>query len=147
MNVYLIRHSGEDLEACKNIKNLFDEKDNVRIISNDLTPSEFENLISKFEFSIGSRFHSIVHSYQVATPCIILGWATKYKELAEYFDQSDYVFDVRHNINTSLFIEIMNNLINKIPEEKSKIEFGLKKFLLCRILLTKRLKLLRKNEG
>ncbi|MGL9748619.1 polysaccharide pyruvyl transferase family protein [Enterococcus sp. DIV0170] len=127
MNVYLIRHSGEDLEACKNIKNLFDEKDNVRIISNDLTPSEFENLISKFEFSIGSRFHSIVHSYQVATPCIILGWATKYKELAEYFDQSDYVFDVRHNINTSLFIEIMNNLINKIPEEKSKIEFGLKK--------------------
>lgn len=126
-NVYLIRHSGEDLKVCKMVKNLFSENRNVKIISDDLTPSEFQDLISKFEFSIGSRFHSVVHSFKVGTPCIILGWATKYKELAKLFGQENYVFDVRNNIDTSLFIKMMNQLTSKLSEEKSKINKGLQK--------------------
>lgn len=126
-NVYLIRHSGEDLEVCKMIKNMFSNIDNVKVICDDLTPSDFQKLTSQFEFSIGSRFHSVVHSFKVGTPCIILGWATKYKELAEIFTQSDYVFDVRNEINISVFIEMMNQLISNLPEEKSKIQEGLDK--------------------
>lgn len=127
MKVYLIHHSGEDIEACEIIKGYFLDNDEVRIIEDDLTPSEFENLISKFEFLIGSRFHSIVHSYKVATPCIILGWASKYQELAKLFAQSDYVFDVRNEVDTTLFIRIMNQLINRISYEKKEIEYGLNK--------------------
>ncbi|WP_212648493.1 hypothetical protein, partial [Enterococcus sp. 6D12_DIV0197] len=43
--IYLIRHSGEDIEACHLIKDLFKYNDSVKIISEDMTPSEFEKLI------------------------------------------------------------------------------------------------------
>ena len=69
-NIYLIRHSGEDIEACHLIKDLFKYNDSVKIISEDMTPSEFEKLIQQFDYAIASRFHSVVHSYKEKVPCL-----------------------------------------------------------------------------
>lgn len=120
--VYLIRHSGEDIHACIKIKNLFQDDNDVRMIVDDMTPQEFQKLISAFDFSIASRYHSVVHSFKVSTPCIILGWATKYKELAMLFDQSKYLFDVRNNIDISSFLKRIEDLIDNNDVEIEKIK-------------------------
>lgn len=121
-NIYLIRHSGEDIEACHLIKDLFKYNDSVKIISEDMTPSEFEKLIQKFDYAIASRFHSVVHSYKEKVPCLILGWAIKYQELAKLFDQSQYVLDVRNDINLKEIKNCISELDQNCFEESVKIK-------------------------
>ena len=120
-NVYLIRHSGEDLKACIMIKEMFAEDSKVMLIQDDMTPAEFENLIKQFDFSIGSRFHSIVHAYKECVPCLILGWAIKYRSLAELFGQSDYVFDVRDSDMNNAFLLSLDKMFSMFNEEKNNI--------------------------
>ncbi|MBF0009978.1 polysaccharide pyruvyl transferase family protein [Enterococcus casseliflavus] len=121
-NIYLIRHSGEDIEACHLIKDLFKYNDSVKIISEDMTPSEFEKLIQQFDYAIASRFHSVVHSYKEKVPCLILGWAIKYQELAKLFDQSQYVLDVRNDINLKEIKNCISELDQNCFEESVKIK-------------------------
>lgn len=131
-NVYLIRHSFEDIEACKLIKERFPNDEKVQLLTDDLTPNEFENLIKQFDFAIASRFHSIIHAYKVNVPCLLLGWATKYHELASSFDQEEFVFDVRDRINGNKLTELakqldanltnQRELIQKTQEELNKLE-------------------------
>ncbi|GAA0478725.1 polysaccharide pyruvyl transferase family protein [Alkalibacterium indicireducens] len=121
INIYLTKHSHNDTEACHLIKNMFTDDSGVKMIVDDMTPKEFENLIKQFNFIIGSRFHSVVHAYKVGTPSIILGWATKYIELAQLFNQNNYVFDVRNNINEELFLEKIQNMINNYKDESETI--------------------------
>ncbi|MBA7555618.1 hypothetical protein ES705_48294 [subsurface metagenome] len=108
--VYIIRHSYEDLEICEKIKNLFPDNKSVRLISEDMNAMELENIIKQFDFVIASRYHSIIHSYKNGIPALVIGWATKYFELLENFDQIDYFFDGRD----SIYIDEINNKIDKL---------------------------------
>lgn len=110
--VYLLRHSYEDIEACKIIKGMYKDNNKVILIGSDLNCLEFEDVIKKFKYVIASRYHSIVHAYKNATPCIVLGWATKYHELLNTFNQSDYMLDVR---SEEKFDEI-DEIIDKMDE-------------------------------
>ena len=75
-----------------------------------------------FEFVICSRYHGIVHAYRNYVPCIALGWAVKYKELAENVEQAEYSFDITDSTCTSeIIIKKMIQLMNRIPEEREKI--------------------------
>ena len=65
-------------------------------------------LVKQFDFLIASRYHSIIHAYKEGIPCVALGWAVKYQELLELFNQSNYVFDVR---NMNNFVEILNAVV------------------------------------
>lgn len=120
-SVYLVKHSASDSEAVTLIKEEFKTEEKVRVILDDMTPEEFEELAKKFEFNIASRFHSVVHSYKVETPCLILGWANKYIELSKMFNQENYVFDVRNNINQGYFVEQLNEMIVKHNYESETI--------------------------
>ena len=42
------------------------------------------------------------------TPCIAIGWATKYHELLKTFKQEDYIFDVRKNMDTNSIVEAVD---------------------------------------
>ncbi len=111
--VYLIRHSYEDIEACKTIKEMYGDNEKVILVVDELSCIEFENIIKKFEYVIASRYHSIVHCYKNAIPCISLGWATKYYELLKNFKQLDYMLDVRTEDRFNKIEEI----IDKMDEE------------------------------
>lgn len=124
-SVYLIRHSGEDIEACREIKNMFQTENRVSMIIDDLEPSEFESLIVQFEFAIASRFHSIVHSYKMNVPCLILGWATKYQELAKLFRQEAFVYDIRGHIESAAIRESLGMLMADLDFQKEQIRHGL----------------------
>jgi len=120
-NVYILRHSYEDLEVCEKIKSFFLDNKNVKLIPDDLSAIELENVIKQFDFVIASRYHSIVHSYKNGVPALVIGWATKYFELLEDFDQLDYYFDVREGININEIGDKLNKMILKYKYERDKI--------------------------
>lgn len=125
-NVFLVRHSFEDIEACRLIKNEFKAESKVQIIEDDMSSFEFDNLVKKFDFLIGSRFHSLVHAYKNKIPCLALGWATKYRELLTIFEQEKYIFDVRNITDTNEILSAVENLIFNHKEDTLTIEKRLK---------------------
>ncbi len=120
-NVYLVRHSYEDIKVCKMIKERFADNDSVSIISDNMNCIELDGLIQKFEFLVASRYHSVIHAYKHGIPCIALGWATKYYELLKEFQQEQYYFDVRNNVGETAFEIAVDTMLRQHPKEKETI--------------------------
>lgn len=119
--VYLISHSAEDMEVCELIKGRFAEKDSVVLVRDRIDTWNYDLLIRKFDFAIASRFHSIVHAYRAGTPCIALGWATKYRELLAALGQERYLFDVRGLEEGDAFLNAIDEMNGRYPEEQAEI--------------------------
>ncbi|AKB71753.1 hypothetical protein MSMAC_1863 [Methanosarcina mazei C16] len=119
--VYLLRHSAEDLEISQKLKDLYPDDKQVKLISDDFNALELENIIKQFDFIIASRFHSIVHSYKNGIPAIVIGWATKYFELLESFDQIDYFFDGRYEIDVNKLESDLEKMLCCYELESEKI--------------------------
>lgn len=116
-SIYLIRHSTQDYELCKKIKALFESNSNVILLKDDFQCYEFNEIVKKMDFIVGSRFHSIVHALKNGIPCISMGWADKYNELMAEFEQSNYSFDLREDIDISAMCDAAEQLdINKSSE-------------------------------
>lgn len=121
--VYIIRHSFEDLDFCSHLKNMFSENNNVILISDDLNSIELSNVLGKFDYFIASRYHSIIHAYKNKRPCLIMGWAIKYKELALAFGQQGFCFDIREKIDINSISNALIKLNNSYKLESEKIEY------------------------
>jgi len=119
--VYLIRHSFEDLKACQKIKERFGENNNVVLLTDDFSCIEFDRLVKKFDFIIGSRYHSIIHAYKNGIPCIVMGWATKYHELLKTFKQEKYLFDVRTSIDIQTVEKAVKMMLVQHQKESENI--------------------------
>lgn len=119
--VYILRHSEQDLEICRNIKSLFQDDAQVKLIQDDLNAIELENILEKFEFVIASRYHSIIHSYKKGVPALVMGWAQKYSELVREFDQAEYYFDCRNKIDIDDLNAKLNRITKNWADEKEKI--------------------------
>lgn len=120
-NIYLVRHSFEDMEACKLIKERFKNNDKVVLMTDDMSCLEFDEVVKDFDFLIASRFHSIVHAYKTGVPCIALGWATKYNELLSTFKQEKYIFDVRNNIDMKNVENAVDSMLLNYQNESKGI--------------------------
>lgn len=119
--VYILRHSHEDLIVCEKIKRFFPNERNVKLIPDDLNAIELENIIKQFDFIIASRYHSIIHAYKNGVPVLVIGWATKYFELLEDFDQLDYFFDGRDDIDINVINEKLDKMVQYFKHEREKI--------------------------
>ena len=119
--VYILRHSYEDLEVCEKIYNFSSKAKSIRLIPDDLSAIELENIIKQFDFLIASRYHSIIHSYKNGVPALVIGWAMKYFELLENFDQIDYFFDGRDRIDMCAINNKIDKLIGNYKYESKKI--------------------------
>lgn len=122
-NVYILYHSFEDRSMCANIYNSC--KGKTHFIDEELSCVQFDKIVNGFDFVVASRFHSIVYAYKNCVPAIILGWATKYNELAEYFNQSAYQFDVRNHISSTDIIEMISKMNDNYKQESETIRKGL----------------------
>lgn len=127
--VYLIYHAVEDLKVCEAIKEKYftDNKD-VLVVEKELSCVDFDNLVEKFDFIIGSRYHSIVHAYRKSIPAVILGWAIKYRELAKSIEQENYCFDVKDVSNHESILSAVDRMCEMNTLEAAKISN-----LLCEI--------------
>ena len=107
-NIYIFKHSN-DMEMCRMIYSLFEVNELVHLIEEDIDCLAFGEFLKRFDFIIGARYHSIVHAYKVGVPCLILGWAIKYVELAKLFGQERFVFDITE-ANSQNILKITDGL-------------------------------------
>ncbi|WP_262180223.1 polysaccharide pyruvyl transferase family protein [Haloarcula laminariae] len=121
-DVYVLRHSSEDKEICTWIKSLFENRERVHLLDDDLNAIELERTIEQFDYLIGSRYHSLVHSYRNSVPVIAIGWATKYGELLENFEQSAYFFDGRDKVEASKVESAIRQMETNKQEEREIIQ-------------------------
>lgn len=117
-NVYVFRHAKEDFPICKLIAEQFQGNKNVVLLDNEFSCLEYDEFVKKFDFVICSRFHGVVHAYRNYIPCILLGWAIKYKELAANVGQEQFAFDITEsNFNSDQVKNVIDQLlINKDKE-------------------------------
>lgn len=121
--VYIFRHSREDFPICKLIAEQFPETSNVELLDNEFSCLEYDEFVKNFDFVVCSRFHGVVHAYRNYIPCILLGWAVKYKELAENVGQGKYAFDITaDNFDTNDVIMALEDLINNREAESAIIK-------------------------
>ncbi len=121
----LFRHSREDIKACHEIKEIFSEDENVIVVENEFSCLEYNEFVKQFKFLVCSRYHGIVHAYKNIIPCIALGWAVKYKSLAERLGQDRYVFDITGRINIREIVDALRELMKNYDSEKGKIQHNL----------------------
>lgn len=109
-NVVLLAHAPGDSEICAAIKAQYPDEQRVQWIDRELSCLEFDETVKKFDYVIASRFHAIVHAYRNAVPAVILGWATKYQELASSMEQSDFQLDVRKDLTA----DVAENMVRQM---------------------------------
>ncbi len=126
--IYVIPHSGDNA-LCEKITVNYKEDKHVIYYKKEIDCIGFEELISSFEFIIAARYHSIVHAYKQNIPCIILGWADKYNELAELLQQQEFLIDIRDktiNVKDNIELSLSKMLENK-KEAYTRIQNNIKK--------------------
>lgn len=93
--VYILNTSTADTHLVESVLAKISGRDKVGIISGEYSSPELIDIIGRFKYVVASRYHSVVFAYRSGVPAIILGWASKYIDLAKHFQQQDYVFDIR----------------------------------------------------
>lgn len=119
--VYLLYHATEDYEICQKIKDFYLDNDNVIKVENELSCFEYDEVISSFDYIVASRYHSIVHAYRKGTPAVVLGWANKYAELMDAFEQRRYQFEVSDALDSAALIEALSEMEQKYKQNSEKI--------------------------
>ena len=114
--VYVMYHSNADRSLCDKIIQPFADDTGVVFLDSDFACYQYDQIVRKMDYIIGSRYHSIVHAYKNAIPSIIFGWADKYYALAAIFDQQEYVLDVSGVIGTNW----ISNALDKMEHNKAK---------------------------
>lgn len=123
--VYILSHSSMDAQLCRSLKERFAADARVILLDRELSCLEFNELVKHFDYLVASRFHSIVHAFKNGTPCIALGWATKYHELLKLFGQERYIFDVRTADCTAGLCDAIEQMNAVFAEESAKIRAAL----------------------
>ena len=119
-NIYIVSHS-DDEQACRDLYEMFCENRRVFLYKKRLDCLGFGVLAEEFQYMVASRYHAIIHAYKRGIPCIVIGWAEKYKELLRMFGQEKYVFDVRSGIDKKLMKKAMRQMEETWLQEKRKI--------------------------
>ena len=117
-NVFLIYHDVDDKMLCQEIYKR--NKKDLTYIEEELNCFELENLLGQMIFGIAARYHSIVQMYKKGKPCMILGWAEKYRELAETFGQQKYLIDISE-LKEEACLDKLRRLQGSYREEQVRI--------------------------
>lgn len=123
--VYVFMHSKDDMDICRKLKDRFKDDDRVKLRDREMDCFTYDEYIKQFKYIVCSRYHGIVHAYRNAVPAILLGWADKYKELAETVDQADYYFDITNSDSYDDIIRSIESMEKSYQDEHAKIEDAL----------------------
>lgn len=126
--VCILRHASGDRALCKEIYDPFSDNENVQLLEKELDCLEFDASVGGFDLVICSRFHGCVHSYRNHVPVLILGWAVKYRELAEQMGQERFVFDITGEADhCDEILKAIDELDAHLATEKKTIEDNLQR--------------------
>lgn len=104
--VYILNTSTADTDLARQVLSRVKDGQQVPIISGEFSSPELIDIIARFKYVVASRYHSVVFAYRSGVPAVVLGWASKYIDLAALFEQQDYVFDIR----SSDFAQILEGM-------------------------------------
>jgi polysaccharide pyruvyl transferase WcaK-like protein len=93
--VCILNTSTADTDLVDSILEKISDRQNIDVITGEYSSPELIDMIARFKYVVASRYHSVVFAYRNGVPAVILGWASKYDDLAALFQQQDYVFDIR----------------------------------------------------
>lgn len=89
--IYEYNNEPDDRYLCSIISALVNTPDRCFMTRDSLTAEETKALIGKFDYMIGSRFHSLVFAFSQGIPGMSISWSHKYRELFSLFSMEDYV--------------------------------------------------------
>ena len=116
--ITVLAHTTGDSRWCEEVHDAIGFGE---ILENAYNAIELEQIIEQFEFIIGSRYHSVIHAYKHAVPAVVIGWAVKYEELLQRFEQSTYHFDCRTRFDESIIYDSIEQLSARLNQEKAVI--------------------------
>ena len=94
--VCILTTATADSTLVENVLKKITNRHKVNVITGEYSSPELIDIIARFKYVVASRYHSVVFAYRSGVPAVILGWASKYTDLAALFQQQDYVFDIRN---------------------------------------------------
>lgn len=121
MDVCFIPHvfwkGQDDRTSINQYKELMGEHVHV-LDSERMSYLELRHAISKCEYFIGGRTHSVISAYSMHVPCIALGYSIKAKGIAQDIGLPEYtVVDSHHLENSNQIV----NTFKKLENERDKI--------------------------
>ncbi|MBT2970255.1 MAG: polysaccharide pyruvyl transferase family protein [Candidatus Thiodiazotropha sp. (ex Ctena orbiculata)] len=81
----------------------------------DINTPGIKQLMSYCRLVMVSRFHAMIAALAIGQPVIVLGWSHKYREVMEFFELGDLVFDFSQ-LNSG---RILNTIRNTLDHESS----------------------------
>ena len=124
--VYFLNTSTADMDLVDQVLSKTRNRDKVGLIAGEYSSPELIDIIGRFKYVVASRYHSVVFAYRSGVPAIILGWASKYVDLAAHFQQDDYVFDIREP-DVGRIIEKIDQMSANYADESQRIKECLEK--------------------
>lgn len=111
----------DDMNICNELADEIKDYSSHTIVNTlNYTPEEIKWLISKTDFFIGSRFHSLIASISSSIPSIAIGWHWKYNEMMEWVDLDGNVIQY-WELNSKKLIELFEYNFNRRDKVKSKL--------------------------
>ncbi len=121
-HTYILRHAADDDQLCQQLYDPFRDDTYVHDLNNNYNAIQLQRIIPQFDFTVASRYHSVVHCYSAGVPAIVIGWATKYKELAQFFNQEQYQYDCRGTVDRAEIQSALTTISNSHEQERANIK-------------------------
>lgn len=113
----------DDYSICNELEKQINDYQRSEVVNTlDYTPEEIKWLISKCDFYIGSRFHSLIASISSFVPSIAIGWHWKYNEMMEWVELENNVIQY-WDLNEEKLLKLFESNYNNKMEVKSKLEY------------------------
>ncbi|MCW3787146.1 polysaccharide pyruvyl transferase family protein [Plebeiibacterium sediminum] len=122
--VAIVRHSNDDKTLCDEIYREVDHSD-VQLVNRDLSPYEIQQIFDDSKAVVTARYHGLIHALKLSKPCLVIGWANKYKHVMKSFHMDEYQFDIR-NIDESKMKASLMQLVQNEEEISTLITNKLK---------------------
>lgn len=92
------RHDPDDCDygVCLELMRQLPAGHDVRLVVEDLSPSELKSVISVAACHVGGRYHSIVAALSAGVPALSLAWHPKYLDLMRQYGMAGFVHHAAH---------------------------------------------------
>jgi coenzyme F420 hydrogenase subunit beta len=120
----------DDMDLCIDLIRETQLNDVKIVNTTQYSAEETKYLISRCNFFIGSRFHSLIAAQSCCVPCIAIGWHEKYKEMMDWVRIENnviYFWEFKEKDLVQFFLinyqnkqEIIKAMVKNIPELKKK---------------------------
>lgn len=122
--IYILTTSTADIDLVEEVLGKVKDSHKAHVISGEYSSPELIDIIARFKYVVASRYHSVVFAYRSGVPAVILGWASKYTDLAALFQQQEYVFDIR-NPNAEEILDGVEKMGTAYADEARRIKENL----------------------